>query len=345
MDLSASRISYDSLAPLDAPSVSLLAEWQRPSLFGRLSGGATSFRGSGWSTQGRANLAGWLSPFGILSPIRLELGAGAGGSHHSSGFDSGVASLDGRVHLVGGGAGAWGGVRLSRAKNSYDSASIGVISPEAGAWMQSGWLRGMVSYEHTRISGDSYPEASVSLTLTRGALDVSAYGGAREWPGDAGLGDELWGGVSAVYWVTSHVAVTLSGGKYAWDVVQGLPGGDFVSIGVRLTPRRSRPIPLLATAPIVYTSEDVSSGAIAFDLDGVERVEIAGDWTGWEPVPMARDVAGRWVLPAELAPGTYRFNLRIDGERWIVPEGFVTIDDGFGGTVGLLIVSDSDTGM
>jgi hypothetical protein len=202
----------------------------------------------------------------------------------------------------------------------------------------------MVSYEQSRVAGDWYPEANVSLTFTKGALDLSLYGGAREWPGDSGTGDELWGGASAAYWVTSHVAVTVSGGKYAWDVVQGLPGGDFLSLGVRLTPRRSRPIPLLATAPIVYTDEDVRSGGVAFDLDA-DRVEIAGDWTGWQPVAMARDVSGRWVLPADLAPGTYRFNLRIDGGEWIVPDGFVTIDDGFGGTVGLLIVSEDDVGM
>lgn len=344
MDLSASRISYDSLAPLDAPAVSLLAEWQRPSLFARMSGGATRFRGRGWSVQGGASLAGWLAPFGALSPVRLELGGAARGSHHSSGFDSGVATLAGRVHVVGARSGAWAGMGVSAAKNSYDSASVGVLAPEVGAWMQSSWVRAMVSYQQARVGGDWYPEADVSLTFTRGALDLSLYGGAREWPGDPGAGDELWGGASAAYWVTPHVAVTVSGGKYAWDVVQGLPGGDFISLGVRLTPRRSRPIPLLATAPIVYTSEDVRSGGVAFDLDA-DRVEIAGDWTGWQPVAMARDVSGRWILPADLAPGTYRFNLRIDGGEWTVPDGFVTIDDGFGGTVGLLIVSENGTGM
>ena len=69
-------------------------------------------------------------------------------------------------------------------------------------------------------------------------------------------------------------------------------------------------------------------------------MEIAGDWTGWERVPLTRDDSGRWIVPATLAPGVYRFNLRVDGERWIVPDSVAEIDDGYGGRVGLLIISN-----
>ena len=37
IDLNASRIEYDTMAALNAPSISTLADWRRPSLFGRLS--------------------------------------------------------------------------------------------------------------------------------------------------------------------------------------------------------------------------------------------------------------------------------------------------------------------
>lgn len=345
MDLSASRIAYDSLAAVNAPSVALLAEWRRPSLFGRVNSGVTSFGGTEWSVQGSGSLAGWLAPLGILSPLRLELGVAAAGSHHSSAFESSLGRLDGRVHLLGRTTGAWLGTGLVRAKNSYDPAALGAVTVAAGAWIQSGWLRGTLSYEHTRLSGDSYPEGNVGLTLTRGLLDLSLYAGAREWPGDEGIGDELWAGAAAAFWVTANAALTVSGGKYPWDVLRGLPGGDFISIGIRLTPRRSRPIPITAPAPIVYSVEDAGRESIGFSVDDAESVEIAGDWTGWQTVPLARDASGRWVLPTTLGPGTYRFNLRIDGERWVVPDGFVTIDDGFGGVVGLLIVSEPDGGM
>jgi hypothetical protein len=41
----------------------------------------------------------------------------------------------------------------------------------------------------------------------------------------------------------------------------------------------------------------------------------------------------------DLEPGVYRFNLRIDGTGWLVPSEVPSVDDGFGGHVGLLIVS------
>jgi hypothetical protein len=53
LDLSGTRIAYDTLAALTAPSLAALTEWQRPSLFARLSGSVTGLEDSGWSLQGR----------------------------------------------------------------------------------------------------------------------------------------------------------------------------------------------------------------------------------------------------------------------------------------------------
>ena len=339
VDVVGSRIEYDTLAALNAPSVSLLTEWQRPSLFARVTGGVTGFEDAGWSVQGRASLSGWFSPRGARSPMRLELGGTAAGSHHSRGFETSQGRLDTRVHLMGRRVGGWLGVGVGAARNSLDAESTGAVAPSVGAWVQSGSVRGMISYLHTRVSGETYPEVDVALTLDRGPLDLSVYGGAREWPLDSGSLDERWAGATAAFWVTSKAALVVSGGKYSSDILQGLSGGQFVSFGVRLTPRRVRPIPIRAVAPIVYTTEEARTGSIGFDVEDANRVEIAGDWTEWRLVELTRDASGRWILPAGLEPGGYRFNLFVDGERWMVPEGVPTVQDGFGGIVGLLIVS------
>lgn len=339
VDVSGTRIAYDTLAALNAPSLAALTEWQRPSLFARVSASATGFENAGWSVQGRGDLAGWLSPFGALSPVRLELGGAAGGARHSSGFDSRLARGDARLHVRGRSLGAWAGATVASARNSFDSTSAHGLIPNAGIWAQSGSLRATLSYLHTRVSGDAYPEANLALTLTRGPVDLTVYGGLRASPFDGAGLDEQWAGASAAYWVTSNAALVVSGGKYSSDVLQGLPGGEFVSIGVRLTPRRVRPIPLTAPAPIVYTSDEARRGSISFQMEGATRVEIAGDWNAWVSQPLSRDASGRWIVPAGIEPGVYRFNLRVDGERWVVPEGVPSIDDGYGGRVGLLIVS------
>ena len=340
MDLNASRIEYDTTAALNAPSISTLAEWQRPSLLGRLSGSATGFENAGWSAQGRGDLAGWLSPFGALNPLRFELAGTAGGSRHSSGFNSLIARADARFYVGGRSVGGWAGASLASARNSLDTAFVTGVVPSAGLWAQSGPIRATLSYLHTRISGDTYPEANLAVSLSRGPIDLSVYGGLRQSPFEGFGLDESWAGATAALWVNPHAALVFSGGQYSSDVLQGLPGGRFASVGIRLTRRRARPIPISAPAPIVYTAETARAGSIGFEVDGARQVEIAGDWNGWERVPLSQDATGRWIVPVGLAPGAYRFNLRVDGERWIVPEGVPQIDDGYGGRVGLLLISN-----
>jgi hypothetical protein len=342
VDVSGSRIEYDTAAALNAPSLSTLAEWQRPSLFGRVSASVTGFEGAGWSTQGRGDLAGWLSPLGALSPVRFELAGALGGSRHSSGFDSYLAKGDARLHLRGRSVGVWAGASLSSSRNSFDNAPMTGVVPAAGLWGQSGPVRATLSYMHTRVLDETYPEANAALALSRGPVDLTVYGGHRWSPFDGTGLDESWGGAAAAFWVHPRTALIVSGGKYSSDLFQGLPGGQFVSVGIRLTPRRSRPVPISAPAPIVYTAEAARTGSIGFRVEGATRVEIAGDWNGWQPAPLSRDGSGRWMVPADLDPGVYRFNLRVDGARWIVPEGVAQIDDGFGDRVGLLIISDDE---
>ncbi len=339
LDLNGSRIEYDSVGPLNAPSISALTEWQRPSFFGRLSGSVTSFQNSGWSGQGRTDVAAWLSPFGALSPVRLELAGTGGASRHSSGFDSFIGRGDARLHVRGRSAGAWAGMSLASARNSFDSMSVYGVIPNAGLWAQGRSVRATLNVLATRVSGDLYPETTLAVTTTRGRLDLSVYGGFRRSPSTQLETNENWAGATASIWVLPQAALVVSGGQYSSDVLQGLPGGKFVSVGIRLAKRRARPIPVSTPTPIVYTSSAARAGSISFEVTGAERVEIAGDWTGWERVQLSQDSSGRWLVPASLAPGVYRFNLRVDDERWFVPDGVAEVDDGYGGRVGLLIIS------
>jgi len=340
IDLNASRIEYDTMAALNAPSISTLVDWRRPSLFGRLSGSVTGFQNAGWSTQGRGDLAGLFSPFGVLNPVRIELAGTAGGSRHSSGFNSFIAGVDARLHVRGRSVGGWAGASLTSGRNSFDTASVMGAAPSAGLWAQRGPIRATLSYLHTRIWGEFYPEVDFTFSLSQGALDLTVYGGLRRSPFEGPGLHESWAAATAAIWVHPSAALVFSGGQYSSDIFQGLPGGRFVSLGIRLTLRRVRPIPIAARAPIIYTPEAARAGSIGFEVDGARQVEIAGDWNGWERVPLAQDATGRWVVPVGLAPGAYRFNLRVDGERWIVPEGVPQMDDGYGGRVGLLIISN-----
>lgn len=340
LDVNASRLQFDTVPALNAPSASGALEWQGGTLLARLGGSATLFEGGTESFQGRADVAGWFSPAGSASPLRLEIGAGAGGTTTSTGFDSFVAGGDARLHLMGRRAGAWAGVGVSTSENAFDVEAVSGLSPNVGGWVQLGPTRVVARYLDTRVEGERFPEFNLSALLGAGPVDLTAYAGYRDSPFET-VPSDAWAGASASYWFDATLAVTLSGGRYAPDLLQGLPGGEFLSLGVRFAPQRRRTVVPDAPLPLVFTLDDTRNGQVAFRLPDAGSVEVAGDWNGWEPTPLIRAGDGRWRLPDTLEPGVYRFNLLVDGDRWLVPEGIPTVDDGFGGTVGLLVISGS----
>jgi hypothetical protein len=66
---------------------------------------------------------------------------------------------------------------------------------------------------------------------------------------------------------------------------------------------------------------------------------IAGDFTGWKPVPMHR-AGSRWTYTAKLDPGVYHYAFVAEDGSWFVPESVAgRQDDGMGGHVAVLVVS------
>lgn len=65
---------------------------------------------------------------------------------------------------------------------------------------------------------------------------------------------------------------------------------------------------------------------------------IAGDFNGWEPVPMQPD--GRhWIIRLPLGPGVYHYAFRAGVANWFVPAAVAgRQDDGMGGHVAVLVV-------
>ncbi len=161
-------------------------------------------------------------------------------------------------------------------------------------------------------------------TYRRGELQLRAAGTngsridavLRIW--DTPLGNETTGSVV----LTIPVAgldwfAQLVGSRTDPDpLVQSEPGGQGgLVIGRRLV--RFGPT---EKTPVVALGE-MSGGATALfrvDVGDAQRVEVLGDFSGWEPQAMAR--SGRaWILEIPLTTGTYHFGFLVDGE-WFVPE-------------------------
>ncbi|MDZ7778487.1 MAG: glycogen-binding domain-containing protein [Gemmatimonadota bacterium] len=340
LNLSGARIQYDSLSALNAPSGSGLLEWRGSKLLGRIGAGVTGFQNAGWTAHGAGELSRWFSPTGSTGPLHLEISGAASGSKHSSGFDTYFLRGNARAHASGSSFGGWLGLGLAHTRTSVDPASVRGVIPSLGAWARSSATRFTVTYEAPEVLERRYHEVSTSLAYSGDRLDLTGFAGWRAAPSESALGDESWLGASAAFWLRPEAALVVSGGRYAPDVIQGLPGGDYVSVGFRITGSRARPVPEpAARSPLLFTEASATRGSIGFELPEARTVEVAGDWNDWTPEPLSRDSDGRWVLPPGLAPGVYRFNLRVDGERWIVPEGVPSSDDGFGGEVGLLVIT------
>jgi 1,4-alpha-glucan branching enzyme len=83
-----------------------------------------------------------------------------------------------------------------------------------------------------------------------------------------------------------------------------------------------------------------SRGVVVIEvtMPGARSVEVSGDFTLWKPVRLTRSSDGVWRISLPMGRGTHQINLRVNGERWVVPPGLPPITDEFGSAVGLLVV-------
>jgi hypothetical protein len=70
---------------------------------------------------------------------------------------------------------------------------------------------------------------------------------------------------------------------------------------------------------------------------GARLVELAGDFTSWEPLALQHVSGDRWTATVLLEAGVHQVNVRLDGGAWMPPPGAPTTADGYGGTTGVLV--------
>jgi hypothetical protein len=337
LDASGTRIAFDTVATLNSASLAPLLVWQTRRTSGSLGGSIARFGDAQWASQGRTDLSLLLSPFGPLSATRFELAGGAAGTYHSSGFRTAATRGEFRFHLGGRHLGAWVGPAGATGWTSADAAMATGVGATGGLWTRYATTRAALGFAPLRIAGFWLPEVSAQASTIAGPLELAAYAGWRGAEAGSQIDPATWGGGSVTLWLGRMVALVLAGGSYPQDVLQGLPGGRYGSAGVRVTSRRPPVMSVKPLAPPAYRRDD-GSGVLRFRVPQAQRLDLVAEWTNWEPVPLERAADGWWMLRVRLAPGVHRFNLVVDGAAWIVPEGVASVDDGYGGRTGLLIV-------
>ncbi|HEY1952878.1 MAG TPA: glycogen-binding domain-containing protein, partial [Gemmatimonadaceae bacterium] len=202
-----------------------------------------------------------------------------------------------------------------------------------------------------------------------GGMELSVIAGVRV--GDQlselllGAARKTWGSASASVSINETLSIVAGGGTYPINPTQGFPGGRFLSLGVRVSdPLRglkhrtqamksdadsggvaatinsvSAKVADTQTVPELVVSRILpDSITLRISAPGAERVEITGDFTGWDPIALAPDSDGSWTRSFALRPGQYQMNVRVNAGQWTVPRSLLSMVDEFGGKVGLLII-------
>jgi hypothetical protein len=188
------------------------------------------------------------------------------------------------------------------------------------------------------VAGDTlrYLDGTLELGFDNRRLRSIFLGGARA--GD--LANDPWFQVRVNFMLVPTALLEFAFGSYPRDLV-GFEHGTYGMAGLRVNLSSSARAPYRAPPPppLSVRRDEAGRTHIVIHYPGsIERMEIAGNWTEWDPLQM--DPAGQdvWRLVTHLEPGIYRYSLIVNGEEWTLPEGVPSEPDGFGGTVGLLIV-------
>lgn len=288
-----------------------------------------------WASQGRADI--WAGLPLHIDGIRPAVSATIGGSTRSDGVaaGSGVAVLEAVHTNVALGVGAATGV-------IQQEPGIGALRLRGRAWWQLGAAPAQLSLttEATRFLGSWYSDVVGGFTFDGARVVGSVWisGRLSKTYGSTGAAS-----ASLQYFLTPSIAVEASGGNYLRDPFQGLPRAGFVAGGVRVFASRRQALAPVAPVqpalqPLLAAHRGGDTVVVRFRMPAAHSVAIAGNWNAWTPSSLRTVGEDIWEAALLLRPGTYYFNLVVDGREWVVPGGVATISDGMGGLIAVLNV-------
>lgn len=247
-----------------------------------------------------------------------------------------------------------GGAAGRTLRDDISSHATGV---DAGASVRSGAFEARASFTRVRSSDRKLFEAAgillpgdattydlddvvVALRYERPRLTLDVSNSWREGRRATLAGQSALFG-SAEYGFTPRVSMALSAGRLLADPVRGVPDVQVVSATLRLVLLPWRDAEEVDGSRLAMASVTPSpAGAtlvVVVSASAVHRVEVAGSFSGWEPVPLVR-TAGGWEARIALGSGAHRVAVRVDGGAWRAPANLGKVKDGFGGTSGIIVV-------
>lgn len=340
VDLAGLAVRYEGVSTMAGAQVAPMLRQAGRRLYGELGGSGARFDDGSWSADG-GGLGAWrpAERWGVgpelIGFARLS---GAKGSDVTTDL-GGTVRLHreaGALDVYAGAGVAWNdGVLGQRTISTTEvGAVLGSDRQQLNLALAPAWGGGA---RYTDLSLYARREGRVTLEVTGGLRAVTA-------PEHSSHG---WIGGSAELRLSGRSTLVATGGGFPPDPGLGFPGGRFATIGLRLgrssrtllRPPQAAPVARPLPWPgATFEVRDAGNGEreIVVTAAAATSVEIAGDFTDWQPVALVQD-GGRWRLTLPIPRGVHRFNLRIDG-AWRVPPGVGHATDDFGGEAGLLAI-------
>lgn len=348
LDFGLSAIRYEGFLGSGAAFLNPALRYDARSVSAAAQASLTVFESGRSLVQGTA-AAAWLSP--AVGAFRADVSGFGGLSAYADAPGAGYGLLRARVHAIQGLQGAWGGAGIGQ--TYAGSANAGTSELAVGAWLVRTSLALGATAMRSQVRDTAYVDLSATMRWSLPGFELDGLVGVRPWSegGDEGPFGEL----TARLAMTRVVAAQFSAGRYLTDPLRGSVAGRSFSAGVRITPFARRapvlaaderlrsevrlPTDLPADAPVISITTSGLLRTVTIRAPGARLVEIAGDFTDWEPQALQRSGGGdSWLLETALPVGVHRFHVRLDGGAWVVPRGVAPQQDEFGGRVGLLVV-------
>ena len=351
IDVGVSTVRYDGFLPSGAWSLTPALTWAGTGAAVTARGTYLRFESGRRSLQGLVAASLFTPPSLLPQRWRGELSLSGGGSSYADFASFWHATGEARLHFVAAGRGAWIGGTGGR--TSYGSAPRPVAVVGVGLWARRAQVTVAASATRSFVGDTTYSDLASTIHASGGRFELDASLAARV--SSRGAGHGVHGEASATFTLGERAALFVSGGRYPTDPVSGSVAGRYASAGLRLRTALPRPRAIRDPRPLMRSPANGDGGAsfsarleVRLAPDGTGRVvvhapaaatvEVAGDFTDWQPVVLLRTGEDVWESELHISSGVHRVNVRIDGGRWIAPAGTTRAEDEFGGEVGIVAV-------
>ena len=351
IDVGVSTVRYDGFLPSGAGSLTPALTWARPGAAVTARGTYLRFESGRRSLQGLVAASLFTPPSLLPQRWRGELSLSGGGSSYADFASFWHATGEARLHFVAAGRGAWIGGTGGR--TSYGGAPRPVAVVGVGLWARRAQVTVAASATRSFVGDTTYSDLASTIHASGGRFELDASLAARV--SSRGAGHGVHGEASATFTLGERAALFVSGGRYPTDPVSGSVAGRYASAGLRLRMALPRPRAIRDPRPLMRSPANGDGGAsfsarlevrlapdgtgrVVVHAPAAARVEVAGDFTDWQPVVLLRTGEDVWESELHISSGVHRVNVRIDGGRWIAPAGTTRAEDEFGGEVGIVAV-------